>query len=159
VTSIEPATTTQVLQAWLRQHAGYPNTSTTVPELTDWVDSPGFWVRIAGVVGGGPGMYVPDRGPVVQVETYAANRAAAGATSASRKIPRGRAEQAMIDICNKTFEFAAGLDLTLPVLMKPVWIETIYPVSEVRELPDPAPDVARYSADIYVGWIERDPVG
>jgi hypothetical protein len=138
VTSTEPATTTQVLQAWLRQHAGYPNTSTTVPELTDWVDNPGFWVRIAGVVGGGPGMYVPDRGPVVQVETYAANRAAAGATSASRKIPRGRAEQAMIDICNKTFEFSAGLDLTLPVLMKPVWIETIYPVSEVRELPDPA---------------------
>lgn len=159
MTATLPATTTQVLLAWLRQAAGYPNAATVVPELTGWVPNPGYFVRVAGVVGGSPGMYVPDRGPVVQVEVYAANAAAAGAASASRKIPRGRAEQRMIDICNQTFQFSAGLSLALPAGMKPVWIESIYPVSEVRELPDPAPAVARYSADIFVGWIEQDPVG
>lgn len=159
VAPLQPATTTQVLVAWLRQYAGYPGSATTVPKPDEWMDDPGYFVRVAGVVGGTPGLYVPDHGPVVQVEVIAAARAAAGAKSTSRKIPRGRAESAMTDICGKTYEFAAGLSLTLPSSMKPVWIESIYPVSEVRELPDPAPNVARYSADIYVGWIERDPVG
>lgn len=158
-TPTQAATTTQVVLAWLRQAAGYPNSATVVPELSEWVPDPGFFVRVAGVVGGSPGLDIPDRGPIVQLEAYAANLAAAGATSSSRKIPRGRAEQRMTDICNRTFEFSAGLALALPGGMKPVWIETIYPVSEVRELPDPAPNVARYSADIFVGWIERDPVG
>lgn len=155
----EAATTTQVVQAWLRQAAGFPNSSTVVPEPDSWMTDPGFWVRIAGVVGGGMGLYVPDNGPVVQIEVIAAARAATGAKSTSRKIPRGRAESKMQAICNKTFEFVAGLELMLPENMRPVWIETIYPVSAVRELPDPRPNFARYSADIYVGWIERNPVG
>lgn len=155
----EAATTTQVIQAWLRQFAGYPNSSTVVPEPDDWMTTPGYWVRIAGVVGGGMGLYLPENGPVVQLEVVAAARAAAGAKSTSRKIPRGRAESAMQEICNRTYTTPAGLDLTLPENMRPVWIETIYPVSDVRELPDPSPNFARYSADIYVGWIERNPVG
>lgn len=153
------ATTTQVLLAWLRQVAGYPDSATTVPEPDSWADSPGYFVRVAGVVGGSPGIYVPDHAPVVQLETIAVARAAAGATSASRKIPRGRAESAMTDICNQTYNFVAGTNLVLPGAMNPVWLESIYPVSEVRELPDPAAAVARYSADIYVSWIERAPVG
>lgn len=154
-----PATTTQVVLAWLRQYAGYPGSATVVPALVDWADDPGVFVRVAGVVGGSPGLYIPDRGPVVQIETYAAARAAAGSASASRKIPRGRAEEAMVDICNQTLTFVSGTNLALPGSMRPVWIETIYPVSDVRELPDSGPNMARYSADIFVGWIERDPVG
>lgn len=153
----QAATTTQVLLAWLRQYAGYPNSATVVPELSTW--APGYFVRVAGVVGGSPGLDIPDHGPVVQVEAIAARLAAAGATSASRKIPRGAAEVAMTDIVNKTYTSPPGLDLVLPSDMRPVWIESIYPVSDIRELPDPAADIARYSADIFVGWIERNPVG
>lgn len=155
----QAATTTQVVEAWLRQFAGFPNSSTTVPALTEWMPSPGFWVRIAGVVGGGAGMYVPENAPVVQVEVYAAAPAAAGAKSTSRKIPRGRAESKLHELVLKTYTTPAGLDLSLPAFMRPVWIESIYPVGDVRELPDPSPNFARYSADIYVGWIERNPVG
>lgn len=155
----EAPTTTQVVQAWLRQFAGFPNSSTTVPAPDSWMSSPGFWVRIAGVVGGGSGLDVPEQLPVVQIEVVAAARAAAGAKSTSRKIPRGRAESKMQEICNRTFSTPAGLDLTLPDYMRPVWLETIYPVSAVRELPDPSLNFARYSADIFVGWIERNPVG
>lgn len=154
----QPATTTQVLVAWLKQWAGYPNSSVVVPEFSTWADT-GFWVRVAGVVGGSPGLYVPDAGPVVQLEVIAANRAAAGAKTSSRKVPRGTAETRLRDIVAKTYTTPSGLDLTLPADMRPVWLETIYPVSEVREFPDPAPNVARYSADMFVGWIERDPVG
>lgn len=155
----EAPTTTHVLRAWLRQFAGYPNSATTVPAPDTWMTSPGYFVRIAGVVGGGAGLYVPEQLPVVQVEVIAATRAAAGAKSVSRKIPRGRAESAMQDICLKTYTTPAGLELVLPDEERPVWLETIYPVSAVRELPDPAANIARYSADIYVGWIERTPVG
>lgn len=158
-TPTQAATTTQVIQAWLRQFAGCANSSTTVPEPDDWLTSPGFWVRIAGVVGGGAGMYLPENAPIVQVEVIAGARAAAGAKSTSRKIPRGRAESAMQEICNKTYTTPSGLDLALPAFMRPVWIESIYPVGDVRELPDPSPNFARYSADIFVGWIERNPVG
>ncbi len=152
-------TTTQIMVAWLRQYAGYPASATTVPEPDSWMGSPGYFVCVAGVVGGSPGLDVPDHGPVVQVEVVAALRAAAGAKSTSRKIPRGIAESQMTQICRHTYASPPGLDLTLPNPMRPIWIETIYPVSEVRELPDPQANFARYSADIYVGWIERNPVG
>lgn len=151
-------TTTHVLLAWLQQFAGFTASATTVPAPDEWMTTPGYFVRVAGVVGGNSGLYVPDNGPVVQVEVIAASRAATGAKSVSRKIPRGRAESAMQQICAQTYTTPAGLDLTLPG-MRPVWIETIYPVSAVRELPDPSANIARYSADIYVGWIERTPVG
>lgn len=154
----DAATTTQVIQAWLQQFAGFPNSSTVVPAPDTWMSDPGFWVLIAGVVGGGMGMYVPDNGPVVQLEVVTAARAAAGSAATSRKIPRGRAESKMQEICNRTHTSPAGLDLTLASSMRPVWIESIYPVGDVRELPDPSPNFARYSADIYVGWIERTPV-
>lgn len=155
----ESPTTTAVIEAWLKQFARFANTSTTIPAPDDWMTAPGFWVRIAGVVGGGMGMYVPDNGPVVQLECVAAARAAAGAKSTSHKIPRGRAESKMQQICALTHATPSGLDLTLKSDMRPVWLESIYPVSTVRELPDPSPNFARYSADIYVGWIERNPIG
>jgi hypothetical protein len=154
----ESPTTTAVIEAWLKQFAGFANTSTVIPAPEDWMSSPGFWVRIAGTVGGNMGLYVPDNGPVVQIEVVAAAAAASGAKSTSRKIPRGRAESKMQQICAVTHTSPAGLSLTLKSDMRPVWLETIYPVSDVRELPDPSPNFARYSADIYVGWIERNPV-
>lgn len=157
-TPTQAATTTQVIQAWLRQFAGFTNTSTVIPAPDEWMSSPGFWVRVAGTVGGNMGLYVPDNLPVVQVEVVAAGRAASGAKSTSRKIPRGLAESKMQEICNLTHTSPTGLDLTLASDMRPVWVETIYPVSDVRELPDPSPNFARYSADILVGWIERNPV-
>jgi hypothetical protein len=157
-TPAQAPTTTQVIQAWLR-HVGFSNSSTVIPQPDSWMTTPGFWVRIAGVVGGSAGLDIPENGPVVQLETVAAARAAAGAKSTSRKLPRGLAESKMQAVCAATYASPAGLDLQLPADMRPVWLTSIYPVSAVRELPDPSPNFARYSADIYVGWIERNPVG
>jgi hypothetical protein len=151
-------TTTQVIQAWVKQFAGYSRCATQLPRLTDWL-SAGDFIVMAGVVGGSPGLYIPENGPVVQLDVYAANRAKAGSDALSRKPPRNRAESLANQLCAQTYASPAGLALTLPANYRPVYLTTIYPVSEVRELPTADENLARYSVDILVGWIEKSPVG
>jgi hypothetical protein len=151
-------TTTQVVLAWLRQYVGYSRCAAQLPQLSSWLDS-GDFVVLAGVVGGSPGLYVPEQGPVVQLDFYAANRAKAGSVALSRKPPRGRAESLANEVIGQTYASPVGFQLTLPANYRPVWLTTIYPVSEVRELPTADENLARYSVDIFVGWIERTPVG
>lgn len=151
-------TTTQVVLAWLQQYAGYARSAAQMPEPSSWLDD-GYFIVVGGVVGGTPGLYTPEHAPVVQLDIYAANRAKAGSDALSRKIPRGRAESIANQVCMRTFTTPPGLELTLRANYRPAWLTTIYPVSEVRELPTAEENFARYSADILVGWIEKTPVG
>lgn len=154
----EAPTTTQVIEAWVKQFAGKPRCATQLPALDSWI-ADGYFVLIAGVVGGSPGLYVAERAPIVQLDFYAANRAKAGSAALSRKPPRGRAESLGNEIVSQTYATPEGFALTLGAGYRPVYLMSIYPVSEVRELPTADQNLARYSADINVGWIERNPVG
>jgi hypothetical protein len=151
-------TTTQVIQAWVKQYVGFSGCAAQLPEPSSWL-AVGAFIVVAGLVGGTPGLYVPDNAPIVQLDFYAATRAKAGSDALSRKPPRGAAESLGNQVCMRTYSTPQGLDLSLPANYRPIWLTSIYPVSEVRELPTAAENLARYSADIYVGWIERNPVG
>lgn len=151
----EPASTFQVVKAWLQQVVGLSTVSATLPEVATWFGT--GWVTLPGVVGGGPNVYIPERQPVVQVDCYAANRAAAGSSAVSRKVPHGQAEALANRIVNATYPTPVPA-VTLPAGFTPVWIEFVNPVSEVRELPVVDANYARFSVDLQINWIERTPV-
>jgi hypothetical protein len=146
---------TQVAVAWLRQVLGVP-AAATLPAVEGWFDT-GF-VTVPALAGGNPNWYVPERKPIMQIDTWAANRAASGAKSVGRKIPLSKANQLADAIVLATYQHQAGTVITLPDGFKDVWIMEVYPVSEVRRIPEPASSYAHFSVDIAMMWIERDPV-
>lgn len=146
---------TQVAVAWLRQVLGLP-AAATLPAVEGWFDT-GF-VTVPAIAGGNPNPYVPERKPIMQIDTWAANRATSTAGSVSRKIPLSKANQLADRILLATYEHQAGTLITLPPGFKDVWIMEVYPVSEVRRIPEPKSSYAHFSVDIALMWIERDPV-
>jgi len=144
---------TLVMVEWLRQAASLP-AAATLPPPEKWM-STGF-VTVT-PVGGNPGIYVPERAPVFQVDCWAVNPAAAGAKSVSRKTPLSHANE-LADIavlaCYGNFPVSA---VTLPAQYLPVWIQQAVPVSEVREIPEQDNSYAHFSVDIQLRWTERSP--
>lgn len=138
-----------VMVAWLQQYADLAQSATTLPAPKTWLDT-GFVTVTA--VGGNPNPYIPERAPVFQVDCWAANAAAAGAKSVSRKIPRGKANELADLVVYATYGWEPR-EVELPLQYLPVWIESVTPVSEVREIPDPV--YARWSVDVQIKWIEQ----
>lgn len=150
----DPPSSTIVLIAWLTQYLGLP-AAHTLPDVSGWFDT-GF-VTVPALAGGNPNWYIPERQPVMQVDTWAANRASAGSASVSRKVPFAKANALADRIILGTYPTPPP-QLTLPANFRPVWLESIYPVSEIREVPDPVDGYAHYSLDLQIIWIEQTPV-
>lgn len=153
--SLMHPSSTQVAVAWLRQIVNLP-AAATLPGVEGWFET-GF-VTVPATAGGNPNWYVPERQPVMQIDTWGANRAAAGAKSVSRLPPLSRANQLADAVVLATYQHVPGTLLTLPNGFKDVWLETVYPVSEIRRIPEPDTSFAHFSVDIAMVWIERDPV-
>lgn len=147
---------TVVMLAWLRQVAGLApaGAAASLPDVSAWFDT-GF-VTVPALAGGAPNAYLPERQPVMQVDTWGANRASAAATSVSRKLPLGLANELADKIVLATY--LPVPELVLPVQFKPVWLESVYPVSEIRKMPEPDTSYAHFSVDIAMNWIEQTPV-
>jgi hypothetical protein len=144
-----------IMVAWIQQVAGIPHAAATLPSPEGWFDT-GF-VTVPAVVGGNPDIYVPERRPVLQVDCWAATRAATGAKSASRKPPLLMANALAETIVLATYPTPVPT-ITLPAQYLPVWVGAVYPVSEVRRIPEPTSGLAHFSVDIALEWIERNPV-
>lgn len=143
---------TLVMLAWLRQIAQLP-ASVTLPPPEKWFDT-GMCTIVP--VGGNPGVYVPERAPVFQVDCWAANRASAGATTVSRKIPHGAANELADKVVLATYALNVP-EVALPAQYLPVWIGSAVAISEVREVPEPDNSYAHYSVDVQLRWAERTP--
>lgn len=144
-----------VMLAWLQQVLGLSYSARTLPHPRGWFDT-GF-ITVPGVVGGDSEIYVPERKPVLQVNSWAANRSGAGKDTVSRKPPWGMANQLMDRIVLGTYPTPVP-EVTLDPAFLPVWIETVFPVSSVRRTPELETGIAGFSVDIALHWIERNPV-
>lgn len=149
------ATSISVMIAWIRQVAGLSFTAATLPNPKEWFDT-GF-VTVPAVVGGNPSIDIPERKPVLQVDCWAANRAAAGSSNASRKIALQKAAELAEIIVLATYPTPVP-PITLDAQYLPVWVGSVYPVSEVRRIPEPSSGLAHFSVDIALEWIEKSPV-
>jgi hypothetical protein len=145
--SLLHANSTMVAKAWA---ASIPEldgiVGTSLPDISKWASS-GF-VTVGPVFPGTPGRYLPERGPVITFDAWAAN-------ARSKKVPWGRANNLAEILVNATYRDVPAV--TMPAGFKPVFLEMVYPVSEVREVPEPQSNYAHYSVDIFVGWIEQNP--
>lgn len=160
---LHPANSTLVFQAWLRTIPGLESiVSVTLPEMSKVY--PAGWVTIGAAVGGGtafsvsgtgqPGIYIPERQPVMQVDCWAAHEN-------SEKVDHGRANNLAELVYAATFTPPGDPlpQVTLPPTIKPVWIEAVFPVRDPQWVPEPDSSVAHYSLDIELHWIEKLPVG
>lgn len=150
---------TQVMVAWLRAIEALPaGVATTLPAVAEWFED-GF-VTVPATPGGSPNIYIPERRPVMQVDCWAANRAAAGADSVSRKVPLGKANELADIIVNATYTEPGELptQVLMPAGYKQVRIESVFPVSEPRRVPAPETSYAHFSVDIALHYIEQTPV-
>lgn len=141
------ANTALVAQAWLTTLFPAAMVGSTLPEPAKWAAT-GF-VKVGPVVGGSVNIYVPERHPVVQVDCYAT-------WPNSEKVNRAQAN----DLA-ETIRAACYLPVpavTLRNTVKPVHLSSVYPITEPRELAEPATNFGRYTLDIHIGWIEQDTV-
>lgn len=152
ITELHHPSGSLVMVAWLRQVVGLA-AAMTLPEPRGW-----FTTGFATVtpVGGNPGVYLPERAPVFQVDCWAVNPAAAGAVSVSRKIPRAEANELADRVVMSGYVLSPP-EVTLPAQYLPVWIESVIAISEVREVPEPDNSYAHYSVDVQLRWVERAP--
>lgn len=143
---------TLVMVEWLRQTLGVP-AAATLPPPAGWA-STGFLTVTP--VGGTPGVYVPDRAPVMQVDCWGANLAAAGSDKVSRKVPLQQANELADKVVLATYTYQPA-PVTLPAQFLPVWVESLIAVSEVRWVPEAASPLAHFSVDVQLRWAEQRP--
>lgn len=143
-----------VMIEWIKQVVGIAPAAGTLPNPESWYTT-GF-VTVPGIVGGNDGLYLPERKPVMQVDTHAAARSASGAATASRRPPLGLASALAERIVSATY-LPVG-PIVLSSRYYPVWIESIYPVSSVRRIPESDTGYAHFTVDIALNWIEQVPV-
>lgn len=157
------ANNTVVMLAWLATLPLPANSvGTSLPEVEKWYDT-GF-VVVGPAVGSGAfgigansgsaNIYIPERKPVITIDCYAARRN-------SEKPDLGRANNLAEIILNGAYypPGTAMPELVLKPGVKPVWLESVFPLSEPRPIPEPATNFARFSLDMAIHWIERLPVG
>jgi hypothetical protein len=147
---LKHASTFLVAQAWLRQCVeGLSGiVASSLPKADTWALT-GF-VTCGPQFGGVPEMYVPLRRPVIQVDCWAIF------PNQTKKRNDGLANDLAERVVNASYEWTGDpVDVTLPPGVKPVHLSMIYPVSEVRWVPDPDPGMAHYAVDMHVGWIEQ----
>ncbi|WP_274029451.1 hypothetical protein [Streptomyces sp. MMBL 11-1] len=141
------ATTELVAAAWLNTLFDQPIVATTLPKPADgtpgWADT-GF-ITVA-VVGGGAGMYVPLRSPVVSVDCWAVN-------PQSAKPPWGKANN-LAETVQAACYGPINMRLELPGGFPDVRVLSAYSVSESRRITDDQSSYAHYSLDVQLHWVE-----
>lgn len=144
------ASTFLVATAWLRQCVdGLADiVATSLPSTDKW-ETTGF-VTCGPQFAGVPELYSPMRRPVVQVDCWAVF------PGQTKKRNDGLANDLAERVVNASYLWTGNpTDVTLPPGVKPVHTTMIYPVSEVRWVPDPDPGMAHYAVDMHIGWIEQ----
>lgn len=150
------ATSELVALAWLRGVPGLDpaDVGDTLPEDNTTWSACGF-TQLVAVVGGTPGMYVPERTPVVQVDFWATN-------PGSPLPPWGKARQLAEAVIADTYLPTAGLgtggtrDVTalMPSGFRGAVVQSAYVVTEPRRLPGDAGAYARLTMDLALAWVE-----
>jgi hypothetical protein len=143
-----------VALAWLRSLPAGTPCAANLPDVSQWFDT-GF-LTVAAIVGGNPAVDYAERRPVVQVDAWAANRAATGSDAVSRKLPLGRASGLATNVLNGCY--LARPQLALPAGFDPVYLVATVARSEVRRIPSPGTNFAHFSVDIEIDWTQQNPV-
>lgn len=113
-------------------------------EPAGWADL-GF-LHVPTVVGGSPGIHVPMRAPLVQVDAYA-NR------PNSLRAPWNKAEDLAGALLAAVGDQRTPVDLTMPTGFWPVRLHSVWAQSEPRRIPSDPADYARVSADYEMRWV------
>lgn len=141
-----------VFEAWLKGIDGVPpnGVGTTLPgDNTTWAAS-GF-VQYS-VVGGSPGVYVPEREPVFTVDCWAVRLNSA-------KPPWGMANNLAETIVEACYQ---GVDETIPTARvvtisrsgyEQARVQSAYPLTEPRRMPGDEARFARYQFDLALFWV------
>lgn len=136
-----------VAMAWLRTIPALAGiVAAELPKSGDWSGT-GF-VTVPGIVGGTPGIYLPERNPVVSVHAWATR------SPTSKRLPRGMAATLLEEAVAACYQPVPVLEL--PAQYKPVWIEYVKVILEPGPAPEPDTNFAHYVMDLQIGWIERD---
>lgn len=145
---MKPATSELVTVAWVKSIAGIaPNgmVSTTLPaDNTSWAAS-GF-VKVGPAVGGSPGMYVPLRQPVVQIDTYAVNLN-------SENPPWDKASNLAELVFNATYDMTLLHGLDTRTGYEQARVVSVTALTEPRRLYDDVAARAHYQLDIDIKWV------
>jgi len=149
VTSLRP-NNTLVAVAWLSTLTDLPvgGIATTLPRDPATWQTNGF-VTVGPVVGGSPGVEMPTRHPVLQVQTWANG-------GQSAKPPWNKAEQLAEIIlagCQGAVRPHSSVVLTLPAAYSAARLLGAYGISEPRRLPSDVASYARYEVDIQIDWV------
>jgi len=117
-----------------------------------WADT-GF-VQLVTAVGGTPGMYVPERNPVVQLDFWAVNLD-------SGLPPWGKARQlaelVVADTYNTAGNPTAGardVSALMPDGYAGAYVQSVYPQTEPRRVPNDSGSFARLTMDLELAWVE-----
>jgi hypothetical protein len=156
------ATSEVVAIAWLLGVSGITadadHVGVTLPGRDDvtgrlpWEDT-GF-VQFVAVVGGTPGMYVPERTPVIQLDFWAANLD-------SGFPPWGKARELAELILADTYDTSGSpgfgnrdVSTLMPDGYNGAYVQSVWPMSEPRRVPNDAGSYARLTMDVSLAWVE-----
>jgi hypothetical protein len=150
MTGLHP-TTELVTEAWLKGVAGVSSgqVGRILPEDNSTWAASGY-LQVVGTVGGTPGMYVPARRPVVQVDAFAVNLD-------SSLPPWGKAFRLVELVVADTYTGDGGrfVSALLPAGYNGAHVQTVYPLTEPRRAPGDPGSYARVTVDLAVNWIEN----
>lgn len=153
MTSTYPANTDLVVQAWLSSlpflNSGMVGAS--LPEKADantGIQTSGFVTALT--VGGTPEMYVPERQPVVQIDTWCP-----GLNGPSKR-PQWQVANALaeriVKACYSTSSFNSTL--VLPTGYPTARVQQAHPLQEPRRVYGDRNYMARFHFDLQLYWIE-----
>jgi len=150
--ALRHANTTLVTLAWLKTLDGVTAdmVGPTRPQVEKWAAT-GF-ISIGPSFPGVSELYVPFRRPIVQIDFWA--------VTLNSKTPNPALAKELGEIVmNGVYRDLYGAPpITLPAGHAPAYVTTIYPVSEIREVPEPQSNFAHYAVDMHVGWMEQGPI-
>lgn len=151
--SLHP-TSKLVTLAWLE---GVPGLSAglvgdTVPDDASTWSTSGY-TQLVGIVGGSPGMYVPEREPVATVDLWAVN-------PDSGLPPWNKANQLAEHIIADTYDTDGNgpgnrvVTANLPSGYAGAYVQAVYVLTEPRPVPNDQGSYARLTMDIALKWVE-----
>lgn len=141
---LDQPTTELVAAAWLRTHTVGIPWATTLPEREKWE---GDVFGVVSVVGGSPAPEYALRQPVVQIDVWAAQR------NSGRPL-RALANQYAELACRAMYGLGSFMEnVVLPANYAPARIQSIWPISEPREIPSDPGSYGRYQFDAQCNWI------
>jgi hypothetical protein len=104
------------------------------------------FLHVPTVVGGSPGIHVPMRAPVVQVDAYTNQ-------PRSVRVPWNKAEDLAGALLAAVQDQQAPVSLTMPAGFFPVRLHSVWAQSEPRRIPSDPADYGRVSTDYEFRWV------